>query len=141
MRIVGLILVGMLALSGQITAHADQAGSPIGPAGVGSTPRFVQVGDGSGSGWHPNPRHLSQWDGDGARSHWVPNHFYGFWGPPEVWGVPYVVVPYVPYRYYGDWGALWYPYAEWRGPHGGGLKLTQGLRWRRNVRPLGVGRS
>ena len=23
-------------------------------------------------------------------------------------------MPYVPYRYYGDWGALWYPYTEWR---------------------------
>jgi hypothetical protein len=50
-----------------------------------------------------------------------PTHFYGFWGPPAAWGVPYIGwgVPYVPYRYYGDWGALWYPYAEWRGPHGG----------------------
>jgi hypothetical protein len=34
--------------------------------------------------------------------------------PYTVWGGPYV-----PYRSYGDWGALWYPYAEWRGPHGG----------------------
>jgi len=33
---------------------------------------------------------------------------------PYVWGVPAV-----PYRYYGDWGALWYPYSVWRGPHGG----------------------
>jgi hypothetical protein len=25
----------------------------------------------------------------------------------------------MPYRAYGDWGALWYPYAEWREPHSG----------------------
>ena len=67
------------------------------------------------------PGHSGQWGGDWARSHWAPNHFYSFWGPPEAWGVPYIGwgVPYVPYRYYGDWGALCYPYAEWRGPHGG----------------------
>jgi hypothetical protein len=41
---VGLILFGMLALSGPIAAHAGQAGSPMGPAGAGSAPRFVQVG-------------------------------------------------------------------------------------------------
>ena len=125
MRIVGLILVGVLALSGPITAHAGQAGSPMGPAGAGPVPRFVQVWDGNGSGWHPapggwagdwhpNPHHSGQWKGHWARSHWAPNQFYGFWGPPEAWGVPYIGWggPYVPYRYYGDWGALWYPYAE-----------------------------
>ena len=25
----------------------------------------------------------------------------------------------MPYRSYGDWGALWYPYSEWREPTGG----------------------
>src|SRR5262249_12888721 len=74
-------------------------------------------------GWRPEPEPppSGQWEGHWARSHWAPNQFYGFWGPPEAWGVPYIGwgVPYVPYRYYGDWGALWYPYAEWRGPHRG----------------------
>src|SRR5215475_15385093 len=47
----------------------------------------------------------------------------GWAAPYTVWGAPYVPYvwggPYVPYRSYGDWGALWYPYAEWREPHGG----------------------
>src|SRR5215469_16715458 len=116
----------------------------MGPAGAAPASRFVQVGDGNGSGWHsapggrggdwnPNPHHSGQWEGHWARSHWAPNHFYGFWGPPEAWSVPHVGwgVPYVPYRYYGDWGALWYPYAEWRGPHGGWVILNQ---WRRRQR-------
>jgi len=132
MRIFRLTLAGILALSPSIVVHAGQAGSPMGRADTGPAPRFVQVGDGNGTGWHsapggrgggwnPNPGHSGQWGGDWARSHWAPKHFYGFWGPPEAWGVPYIGwgVPYVPYRYYGDWGALWYPYAEWRGPHGG----------------------
>jgi|SRR6516162_5071109 len=132
MRILRLTLAGILALSPPIMAHAGQAGSPMGRVDAGPTPRFVQVGDGNGTGghsapggrgscWNPNPGHSGQWGGDWARSHWAPNHFYSFWGPPEAWGVPYIGwgVPYVPYRYYGDWGALWYPYTEWRGPHGG----------------------
>jgi hypothetical protein len=129
MRILRLTLAGVLALSGPIVAHAGQAGWITGPAVAGPAPRFVQVWDGNGSGWHrapggrsdgwhPNSDHSSQWGGDWARPHWAPN---GYWGPPGAWGGPYTVwgVPAVPYRYYGDWGALWYPYAEWRGPHGG----------------------
>jgi hypothetical protein len=132
MRILRLILAGVLALSPRIVGLAGQAGSPMGPAGAGPVPRFVQIGDGNGSGWHSatggkggdwnrNPYHSGQWEEQWARPHWVPNHFYGFWGPPEAWGVPHIGwgVPYVPHRYDGDWGALWYPYAEWRGPHGG----------------------
>lgn len=93
---------------------------------------LMQVGDGhasnwnpapggGGGGWQPNPGYSGQREGNWARSHWAPNRFYGFWGPPEAWGGPYTVWggPYFPYRSYGDWGALSYPYAEWRGPHGG----------------------
>jgi hypothetical protein len=129
MRVFGLALAGALALTPSIPAHADQPGPKMRPAG--SAPSIAQ-GAGTGSGWpampgggdrglHPKPGHSSQWGENWARLHWAPNHFYGFWGPPEAWGGPYIVwgVPYVPYRNYGDWGALWYPYAEWRGPHGG----------------------
>src|SRR5215831_18770129 len=131
MRILRLTLAGILALSPPIMAHAGQAGSPMGRVDA-PAPRSVQVGDGNGTGrhsapggrgggWNPNPGHSGPWGGDWARSHWAPNHFHGFWGPPGAWGVPSIGwgVPYVPYRYYGDWGALWYPYAEWRGPTGG----------------------
>src|SRR5215831_2047980 len=97
MRILRLFLAGMLALSAPIVAHAGPARSSMGPAGAGPPLRFVQVWDGNGSGrhptsggrsgsWHPNPGHSSQWGGDWAHPHWAPNHFYGFWGPPVVWG-------------------------------------------------------
>jgi hypothetical protein len=132
MRILRLTLVGVLTLSAPIAAHAAQGGSKMGPAGTGPAPRFVQVWDGNGSGWHPapgswgggshpNPSHSSQWGGNWARWHWAPNGYDGWWGPPAAWGGPYTVWggPYIPYRSYGNWGALWYPYAEWRGPHGG----------------------
>ena len=135
MRFLGAAVTGVLALVAPIAADAGIAalGSNAGPVNTGRAPAIVQVWDGNGpgwhhmapdgwgGGWHPNPDHSGKWGGNWARSHWAPNHFYGFWGPPEAWGVPYIGwgVPYVPYRSYGDWGALWYPYAEWRGPHGG----------------------
>jgi hypothetical protein len=127
MRIFGLALAGALTLTTLMAAHADQPGPkmrPAGPAlgiarGAGSGPAWPAVT--GGSGWQPNPRDSGQWDGNWARSHWAPNHYYGLWGPPGAWGGPYTVWggPYVPYRSYGDWGALEYPYAEWRGPTGG----------------------
>ena len=91
MRILRLTLVGMLALSTPIVAHAGQAGSNTGLAGAGPAPRFVQVWDGNGSGrhpvpggWagggHPNAGHSSQRGGDWARPHWGPNGYYGFVG-------------------------------------------------------------
>ena len=64
--------------------------------------------------WRRAPGPSPQWNG--ARRWWP----LAGWGP-YTWGAPYTVWggPYVPYRNYGDWGALWYPYAEWREPHGG----------------------
>ena len=87
MRILRLTLVGVLTLSAPIAAHAAQGGSKMGPAGTGPAPRFVQVWDGNGSGWHPapgswgggshpNPSHSSQWGGDWGRPHWGPNGYY-----------------------------------------------------------------
>ena len=137
MRILGLVLAGALALFVAISAHADPLGSKMTPAGL--VPGVAQLNGGSTSGRHPMPGergavgqpvplHPAQSEGRG-RSNWAPNHANGSWGPYSAWGaypvwggpyVPYVWgVPAVPYRYYGDWGAWWYPYAEWRGPHGG----------------------
>lgn len=117
MRVVGLVLAGVLALSAPIAAHADPPGSKMRPGGP--APGIAQWG-GTGSGSHPVPGHPSQWGG-WARPYWAPNPYNGLWGPPGAWGGPYTVWggPYVPYRSYGDWGALWYPYAEWREPFGG----------------------
>jgi hypothetical protein len=129
MRVFGLALAGVLALTTPIPAYADQPGPKMRP--TGPAPAIAQgAGDGSGwhpapgggvGGWHPNPSHSKQWGGGWARPRWAPNGYYGLWGSPGAWGGPYTVWggPYVPYRSYGDWGALWYPYAEWRGPSGG----------------------
>ena len=87
--------------------HGGGSGGPAVPEG--------------GGGRRANRNHAGQWGWNWARLYWPPDHFYGFWSRPEAWGGPNTVWggPYVPYRNYGDWGALWYPYAEWRGPHGG----------------------
>ena len=130
MRILGLAIAGLLVLLAAIPSHADPPGSKMRPVGLtpgipqpdgASGSRMHWVPGGGGSGWHPNPGHSSQWGGNWARPHWAPAHYYGSWGPPGIWGGPYIIWgrPYVPYRSYGDWGALWYPYAEWRGPTGG----------------------
>ena len=128
MRAFKLALAAVIALSAVMPAHADPlrpkmrpSGSPSGVARDGNSGPRPPVPAGGSGDWHPNSGHSSQWGEDWGRPRSTPNHLYGFWGPPEVWGVPYIGwgVPFVPYRYYGDWGALWYPYAEWRGPHGG----------------------
>src|SRR5215469_12986251 len=104
MRVLGLALAGVFALISSTAANADQPGPKTKPA---RPPSGTQQGIGSGLGsptvpgggdWNRTPHHSGQWEEHWARSHWVPNHFYGFWGPPEAWGVPYGVVPYVPYR-------------------------------------------
>ena len=137
MRILGA-LAGVLALTVPMVTQADPLGSNM--TAAGSMPGVGQL-DRSGSlGRHPIPDnrsvfrqsipgHPSQWSG-WARSHWRPNHDNGSWGYHPAWGGPYTVwggpyVPYVwggfaaPYLRYGDWGALEYPYSEWRGPTGG----------------------
>jgi hypothetical protein len=129
MRVFGLALAGALALTTPMLAYAEQPGPKMrstGPAtgiapGAGSGSGWPAVVGGGSGGWQPNHGHSGQWGGNWARSHWAPNHHDGFRGPPQAWGGPYTVWggPYVPYRSYGDWGALWYPYAEWREPHGG----------------------
>jgi hypothetical protein len=129
MRFLKLALAGALALTTPMPAFADQPVAKVRPAGsapgiahgAGGDSRQPAAPGGGGGDWPPNRNHSLQWGGDWARSHWAPNYFYGFWGPPPAWGCPCTVWggPYFPYRSYGDWGALSYPYAEWRGPHGG----------------------
>ena len=138
MRILGLVLAGLLALIAATAANADTPGSKM--TSAVPVPGVAQLDRGRASDRHlmpgergavrqPVPLHPAQSDGR-VRPYWAPNQANGSRGPHSSWGAPYPVwggpyVPYVwggvavPYRYYGDWGALWYPYAEWRGPHGG----------------------
>ena len=138
MRIVGLVLAIALAASFATPGHADPLGSNltssrplpnVGQADRRSALGRHQMSDNRNAVRQPVPGQLSQWDGH-ARQDWASNRYSGSWdhshwvwgGPYTVWGGPYV--PYVwggavPYRRYGDWGALDYPYSEWRGPTGG----------------------
>jgi len=131
-RILGSALVGVLALLSAMPAHADPPGAKF---RAGAAPGIVQPGTGSASRPPPELGGLHSAPGQMAHAnrvsvpppHWGPNRSDGShrgWAAPyTVWGAPYVPYvwggPYVPYRSYGDWGALWYPYAEWREPHGG----------------------
>jgi len=105
LRAFKLALAAVIALSAVLPAHADPlgpkmrpSGSPSGVARDGNSgPRPTVPAGGSGD-WHPNPGHSSQWGEDWGRLRSTPNHLYGFWAPPEAWGVPYIgwVVPFVP---------------------------------------------
>jgi len=101
MRVLGLALAGVLALSAQVAAHAD----PTAPS--------VARGNGGSSGWHAAPADAGQWRRGWASPHWGPNRGYGGWG---LYGGP--TVP--SYWVWGpSGGAFDYPFADWRGPTGG----------------------
>jgi hypothetical protein len=137
MRIVGLVLAGALAASLEAPGHADPPGSNV--TSLRPVPSVGQLNHSNPWGRHqmpdtrnavrqPMPGQPRQWTGQ-TRPHWEPNRHSGSSGPHWAWGGPYTVwggpyAPYVwggpvPYRHYGDWGALDYPYSEWRGPTGG----------------------
>jgi hypothetical protein len=92
MRVLGLVLVGGLALTGPIGVSACPQRSPIRPGGVGPALGVVHMWDGIRVDWHPMS---NGWNGDWRRvsgpsrqskgsgpPHWIPN------GPPGGW-VPY----------------------------------------------------
>lgn len=116
MRVPGLALAGMLALTAPMAASA----APPEPSVEqhGPTPGIVPVWGGCGPGWYPMPGHWSRAGG----GWWVPPHCvpYRHFG----WRVPYdgFENAYGWGRRYGpctDWGALSYPYDCWRGPSRG----------------------
>jgi hypothetical protein len=82
MRVLGLVLVGALALTAPIAAHAVPLGSKLGPTETGPAPEIVQVWGGCGWGWHPVPGHWSQWRGGWVPPHCAPNRDGGSWGGP-----------------------------------------------------------
>jgi len=105
MRVLGLALVVVLALTAPIAAHAVPLGSKLGPTETGPAPEIVQVWGGCGWGWHPVPGHWSHWRGGWVPPHCAPNHNGGGWGGPSGGqGNPY-----------GGWGG----YGGGQGPYGG----------------------
>jgi len=123
MRVLGLALAGVLALTAPVAAQFAPPGSKMGPAG-GPAPVIAPVPNGNGPGWHPAPNgwgraghqvpgHPRQRNGMPVRPHWGPNGIPGGWGPYVGLGVP-------TYWVWGpSGGAFDYPFADWRGPTGG----------------------
>jgi hypothetical protein len=123
MRVLGLVLVGGLALTGPIGVSAGPQGSPIRPGGARPALGVVQTSDGNRVDWHPMP---NGWNGDWRRvsgplrqskgsgaPHWVPSGPPGGWVPYPGWGVP-------TYWVWGpSGGTVDYPFEDWRGPTGG----------------------
>jgi hypothetical protein len=120
MRVLGLALAGVLALTVPITGYAGGPGSGRGPANAGPAAGIVSARDDGGSsrhlgavGAHPTAGRAHQWNDGGGRPHWGPNRYYGGWGP---YGGPAVPTYWV---WGPGGGAFDYPFADWRGPTGG----------------------
>ena len=89
MRVLGLALAGVLALTVPLTGHAGGPGSVMGPANAGPAAGIVSARDDGGSsrhlgavGAHPTAGRAHQWNDGGGRPHWGPNRYYGGWGNP-----------------------------------------------------------
>jgi hypothetical protein len=82
MRVLGLALVGVLALTAPIAAHAVPLAGRTEPTATGPAPGIIQVWGDCGWGWHPVPGHWSQWRGGWVPPHCAPNHNGGGWGGP-----------------------------------------------------------
>jgi hypothetical protein len=118
MRVLGLALAGVLALTAPIAAQTSPLRPRVNPAAP--VPGVVQVWDGNrpvpngrAGGWHQVPGRSRQWNGA-----WVPRH----WGPNgTLGGLGFYPGPGVPtYWVWGpSGGAFDYPFADWRGPTGG----------------------
>ncbi len=124
MRVLGLALAGVLALTAPVAAQVAPPGSKMGPAAAGPAPGIAQGRDGNGPGWHPPPNGWGrgshqisgdprQWNGRPVPPHRGPNGGPGGWGRYPWPGVP-------TYWVWGpSGGAFDYPFADWRGPTGG----------------------
>jgi hypothetical protein len=116
MRVLGLALVSVLAITPPMAAKASGPAANLRPASVTSPSNIVFVWDGGGSGGHaramsgqPTASRSRQWSAsrgpNGRPFGWRP---YGWQGVPTYW----VWGP--------SGGAFDYPFAaEWRGPTGG----------------------
>ncbi len=115
MRVLGFAVVGMLALTAPMAGHAAPPGSSM--EQLVPAPGIVKVWGGCGWGWHPVPGHFSRWRGEWVPPHCAPNRYYGGWVPYGGWENAYGWGGR--YGPSDDWGALWYPYRDWRGPSRG----------------------
>jgi len=115
MRVFGLAVAGMLALSTPMMGNAAPLGSSMKQAVPASG--IVPVWGDCGWGWHPVPGNCSRWRGGWVPPHCAPSHYYGKWGPYGSWDNAYGLVGR--YGLEDDWDALWYPYRGWRGPSRG----------------------
>ena len=107
MRVRGMLVAGVLALSAPLAAHAVPLGSSTGAEMTVPASGVVKVWGGCGWGWHPVPGHWNPWGGQWVPPHCEPDH-YGAWGPYRGWGGPYGVNSgWGPYRYWQD------PYSGW----------------------------
>src|SRR5262244_2149029 len=123
MRVLGLALAGVLALTAPVAAQFAPPGSKMGPAAAGPAPVIAQVPGGDGPGWHsaPNgrgraghqmPAHPRQWNGGPVPPRWGSIGIPGGWGPYPWPGVPTYLV------WGPSGGAFDYPFSDWRGPTG-----------------------
>jgi hypothetical protein len=87
MRVLGLALAEVLAITASIAAHANGPGLNMRPANAWSAPSIVLVWDGGGSGGRSGvvgadpAGQVRQWNGGWVQQHWRPNgHPFG-WGP------------------------------------------------------------
>jgi len=100
MRVLGLALVGVLALTAPIAAHAVPLAGGTEPTATDPARGIIQVWGGCGWGWHPVPGHWSQWRGGWVPPRCAPNHNGGGWG-----GYGGGQGPYGGWRNYrGSWG-------------------------------------
>ena len=104
MRIFGLALAGVLALTVPIVARAVPLQEKIVTNTNGQNTGTVQVWAGCGWGWHPVPGHWSRWRGGWVPPHCAPNH-------PGAWR--------------GAYGSQGYPNGGWSG-YGGGRQGPPG---------------
>ena len=116
MRVLGLSLAGVLALTVPIAGHANGPGSDMRPADRDPASNIVLAWDGGGSGGVIGGQRGAgrgpQWNGGAGSAHWGQNRQYGAWGfyggpVPSYW-------VWVPGSAVFD-----YPFADWRGPTGG----------------------
>jgi hypothetical protein len=120
MRVLGVLLAFLLAVTVSIAAHASGPRSNVAPANSGPVPGIMLAWDGGGSRGHSGAfggqrtaSHARQRNGQWAPQHWGPTRYYGGLGPYGGPGVP-------TYWVWGpSGGAFDYPFSDWRGPTGG----------------------
>ena len=81
MRVVGLAVAGMIALSAPVAGHAAPSASSMKPFAPGNG--IIRVW--GGCGWHPVPGHWSRWRGGWVPAHGAPSRYYGGWRDYGGW--------------------------------------------------------